>query len=199
MFQGAKKQVQAAWAHPVSDRVQWRVRGPVVEPELAGRDVAYRVGGVGVDDHLRVSGGAGGEVAHQRVARQVVRVWETRGGRLQKVLVAVRSGGLSHHDDPLERRAVVGHGGELVEVLEIGEGDPGPGEVDPVRDVLRRQQCGPRHGDDLRPDASEYELPPLHDAREDDHGAVAGLQAQACQDVGHSLRALAELPEGDLP
>ena len=27
MFQGAKKQVQAAWAQPVSERVQWRSVG----------------------------------------------------------------------------------------------------------------------------------------------------------------------------
>ena len=27
MFQGANRQVQAAWAHPVSDSVQWRSVG----------------------------------------------------------------------------------------------------------------------------------------------------------------------------
>jgi hypothetical protein len=148
-----------------------------VVPETSRPDVRQRMGLV-VLDHLRVGDRAAREVQQQRVAAtgRVGRgggVVGHGGGRGLEVRPARR---IAEPRDEVDRGPVDLRGPD-----HIGDRRPGRRRLDPVGDVLGRQQRRAGHRSRADADAAQHCGVPLGAARQHDEHAVAAADAEVEQ------------------
>ena len=157
------------------------------------RQVADRIGLVGVQHQLGLGGGARGEVQQQRVVDAGHAVRGEDVGLCRSLLEGLPARGRATHGDAPEiARQVL----ELVGVRLADHHMPDLAALDAVDEVFGGQQRG--RGDHHRAelDRGEHGLPQRHFVAEHDQDALAALDALLAQPVGDAVRARRHLGEG---
>ena len=149
-----------------------------------GRQVADRVGLVGVQHQLGLGGRARSEVKQQGIINPGHRVGGERlglGGRLLERLPA--RGRAAHGDAGIVARQtleLVGMGSADHDVLDLAA-------VDAVIEVFRREQRGGGDHDRAELDGGQHGLPQRHFVAKHDQDALTALDALLAQPVGDAV------------
>ena len=165
-----------------------QVLGPEVQPVLAGGLVRQPIA-VGVQAHLGITRRTGGEIAHGDIAGRGVHRLEVRGLRGDGAAVIQPAIALAIHQHPHFQPGALGERlVDLVGVGGIGHHAGGPGRIDPVGNVARRELGGARADDRPHAQGRGEHFPPGYLAPQYHDDVIAGFHPGVPQQPGYPAR-----------
>ena len=165
-----------------------QVLRPEVQPVLAGGLVRQPIA-VGVQAHLGITRRTGGEIAHSDIAGRGVHRLEVRGLRGDGAAVIQPAIALAIHQHPHFQPGALGERlVDLVGVGGIGHHAGGPGRIDPVGNVARRELGGARADDRPHAQGRGEHFPPGYLATQYHDNVIAGFHPGVPQQPGYPAR-----------